>query len=161
MSIGKVIAALLVAALLALAGCGEDETTTTTDTGVTGATGATGATGSDDSGGDSAQAGGDFAAVEGQLEDAGLEIEAQDSASLQQNAGLDRPIEAEAGLVVTGSGPGDAVVQQFSSPQDAEEVADANNVAPLQAEVVDGTIVVMATEDNDDLLKEVTSALGG
>jgi len=74
---------------------------------------------------------------------------------------LDKPIEADAGAVVTGSGAGDAVVQQFASASDAEEVAKANDVAPLQAEIVDGTIVVLATKDNDDLLNEITSAIGG
>ncbi len=109
----------------------------------------------------SGQTAGAFGDVEAQLDDAGLDVEAQDSGALTQNAGLDKPIEAEAGAVVTGSGAGDAVVQQFASASDAEEVAKANDVAPLQAEIVDGTIVVLATKDNDDLLNEITSAIGG
>jgi hypothetical protein len=151
------------AALTFVTGCGGDdegsEFTSSVDLGTSGPTGATGATGA--SGEDGAEAEPiDFDAASSNLEEAGFNVEDQAGDDLRQETG-DGAIEASAGLRVFESGSSaDVVIQQFSSPEDAEAVAKSLEVGFFAVETRED-VVLFAVKDQGELLDEVSSAATG
>jgi len=159
---GHLLATLVAAAALAAAGCGGDDDndfTSTVDLGtVSGPSGATGASGA--SGEDGAEAEPlDFEAARGNLEEAGFNVEDQAGDDLAQET-ADGTVDATAGLRVFEPGSSaDVVIQQFSSPEDAEAVAESLEVGFFAVETRDD-VVLFAVKDQDELLEEVSAAAG-
>jgi hypothetical protein len=143
----------LVGLALAVAGCGGDDepaTSTTTAAGTTGASGASGASG----------AGGEKADIDGittLLEDAGFEVEDQGGSDLDV-VGTD--ISAEAGVLATRPGAGQVAVQVFASEDDATSAKQANSRGSTTAEA-EGTVVITAPRNDDELQNEVASVVFG
>jgi hypothetical protein len=160
----QLIAVIGAAAALAVAGCGGDDDdndfTSTVDlpsvSGPSGATGASGASGED--GAETEPL--DFDAARTNLEDAGFNVEDQAGDDLSQETG-DGAVEATAGLRVFEPGSSaDVVIQQFSSPEDAQAVAESLEVGFFAVETRDD-VVLFAVKDQDELLDEVSSAAAG
>ncbi len=73
----------------------------------------------------------------------------------------DGTIDATAGLRVFEPGSSaDVVIQQFSSPEDAEAVAESLEVGFFAVETRDD-VVLFAVKDQGELLDEVSSAASG
>ncbi len=150
-------------AALVVAGCGGDDDndfTSTVDLGtVSGPSGPTGATGA--SGEDGAEAEPiDLDEARTNLEEAGFNVEDQAGDDLAQETG-DGTIDAAAGIRVFEPGSSsDVVIQQFSSPEDAEAVADSLEVGLFAVETRDD-VVLFAVKDQGELLDEVSSAATG
>ena len=161
--IGQLIALVCALAALGVAGCGGDddnEFTSTVDLGtVSGPSGATGATGASGEAGAEAEPI-DLEEARTNLEDAGFNVEDQAGDDLAQETG-DGTIDATSGIRVFEPGSSaDVVIQQFSSPEDAEAVADSLKVGFFAVETRDD-VVLFAVEDQDQLLEEVSSAATG
>lgn len=157
---GRVAAATaglaLAVASFGVIACGDDESSTTATTSAA----TTEETTSTDSTIAAATSGGTFAAAAAALEADGFALEDKGGDELVQTIGLPKPITATAGAVVTRSGSsGDLLVYEFETPEDAEAVAKANTDDIVQSEAV-GTLVVMGTTNNTDLLDQALAAIG-
>jgi hypothetical protein len=159
----QLIALLGALAALVAAGCGGDDDndfTSTVDLGtVSGPSGPTGATGA--SGEDGAEAEPiDLDEARANLEEAGFNVEDQAGDDLAQETG-DGTIDATSGIRVFEPGSSaDVVIQQFSSPEDAEAVAESLEVGFFAVETRDD-VVLFAVKDQGELLDEVSSAATG
>jgi hypothetical protein len=160
---GQLIALLCVLAALFVAACGGDDDndfTSTVDLGtVSGPSGPSGPTGA--SGEEGAEAEPiDLEEARTNLEDAGFNVEDQAGDDLAQETG-DGTVDAASGIRVFEPGSSaDVVIQQFSSPEDAEAVAESLEVGFFAVETRDD-VVLFAVKDQDELLDEVSSAATG
>jgi hypothetical protein len=137
----------------AAAGCGGDDESTVSTTTAAGTTGASGASGASGAGDQEA----DIDEISSRLEDAGFEVKQQSGSDLEV-VGTD--LSAEGGIVASRSGAGDVVVQVFASGDDAKTAKQANSQGFTTAEA-EGTVVITATENNDDLQNEVAGIVFG
>lgn len=144
---------LLATASLAIGGCGGDDEETTPTTTVAGTSGATGATGA--SGADGQKP--DIEGISTLLEDAGFDVKPQSGSDLDV---IGTDLRAEGGVVAAREGAGDVVVQVFATEDDAATAKQANSQGFTTAEA-EGTVVITATENNDDLQNEVASVVFG
>ncbi|MGI8462344.1 MAG: hypothetical protein ACR2OC_12050 [Solirubrobacterales bacterium] len=154
---------LLCAALLG-AGCGgDDETVTTSTIGVSGPSGPSGASGASGASGEDGEEQGppiELEAARTNLEQAGFTVEDQAGDDLVQET-ADGTVDAEAGLRVFEPGdPADAVIQQFASSANAEDVAESLEVGFFAVEIRDN-VVLFAVKDQQALLDEIVTAAEG
>lgn len=147
------IALVVALAAMLVSGCGGDDESTVSTTTAAGTTGASGASGASGAGGDQT----DIKDITTLLEDAGFEVKQQSGTDLDV-VGTD--LSAEAGIVASRAGAGDVVVQIFASEDDAATAKQANSQGFTTAEA-EGTVVITATENNDDLQNEVATVVFG
>ncbi|UJA18897.1 hypothetical protein HJD18_00875 [Thermoleophilia bacterium SCSIO 60948] len=161
----SIVVAMIIALSVVAGACGGDDEETTsstpTTTGATGPTGSTGATGSDEptSG---ATAGGALGGAVDNLEAADYEVEEMPKGDLTETIGLDKPITAVAGVYATEpGGPAQLAVEEYGSPQEAEDVAKAIDMNFTEAEIADGTIVVSLTDDTREEIDAAVAVIEG
>jgi len=105
-------------------------------------------------------ASGSFAEATSALEGAGFSVEPKPESELTQTAGLDKPITATAGAVVTKDGAsGDLLMFEFETEKDAAAYAAASTDDITQSELLD-TIVLTGTTNNPEMLDEALEAVG-